>query len=215
MLDITLAGEQLQLHHEKALYWPARKLLMVADTHFGKDGIFRQHSIPIPEGCVTHDLKRLSMLLNETGAERLLVLGDFIHGYLDKAQPFIEQFGQWRSEYSNVIIDVVLGNHDRRIDKQLYTDINWHEDYCDGPFVFIHEPSKREEGYVLCGHTHPVMRLTAGRGDALRLPVFWFTDACGTLPSFGSMTGGYAITPDKADRLYAVGPDAVVPLGQQ
>ncbi len=213
MLTIELAGEQLQLHHERALYWAAANMLIVADTHFGKDGIFRQHAIPVPEGTVAHDLDRLGTLLRETNAQRLVVLGDFIHGYLDSQQPFIEQFRHWRREHAAVDIDVVLGNHDRRINRAHYDAINWYEDYQQGPFVFVHEPCHRQEGYVLCGHVHPVMRLTAGRGDAMRLPVFWFTNAYGTLPSFGSMTGGFAIKPDKQDRLYAVGPDEVVALG--
>ena len=212
MLTIELAGEELQLHHERALYWPATRTLIVADTHFGKDAIFRQHAIPIPEGSIAHDLKRLSTLIAQTHAQRLLVLGDFIHGYLNAEQPFIKQFKQWRKQHAAIVIDVVLGNHDRRIDRSLYTDINWHDDYHDGPFVFVHEPCMREEGYVLCGHIHPVLRLTAGRGDAMRLPVFWFKERQGTLPSFGSMTGGYAIKPEHDDRLYAVGPDEVVPL---
>lgn len=212
MLAIELAGEELQLHHERALYWPATRTLIVADTHFGKDGIFRQHAIPIPEGSVAHDLQRLSRLLAETQAQRLLVLGDFIHGYLDKEQPFIRQFRQWRDQHAAISIDVVLGNHDRRIDRSLYTDISWYEDFCEGPFLFVHEPCTSDKGYVLCGHIHPVLRLTAGRGDAMRLPVFWFTQGQGTLPSFGSMTGGYTIKPERDDRLYAVGPDEVVPL---
>ena len=187
-------------------------MLIVADTHFGKDGIFRQHAIPIPTGDVAHDLQRLGRLLAETGARRLMVLGDFIHGAMDKEQPFIHEFTTWRRQHAALHIDVVLGNHDRHIDMSLYDNINWHNDYVDGAFCFSHEPRNHHNAYVLSGHIHPVMRLTASRGDVLRLPVFWFQEQQGTLPSFGSMTGGYAITPAADDRLYAVGPDTVLPI---
>ena len=212
MLSIELAGETLQLHHERAIYWPARKSLIVADTHFGKDGIFRQHGIPIPVGSVIHDLRRLTKLVAETGAERLLVLGDFIHGALDEQQPFLQDFNTWRRQHHKLVVQIILGNHDRRINMSDFCDIDWHDEYLDGPFLFVHEPCQRDEGYVLAGHTHPVMRLTAGRGDALRLPVFWFQDRQGTLPSFGSMTGGFNINPGQNDRLFVVGPDSVLSL---
>ena len=35
-LEIELRGERLQLHPERALLWPARSTLLVADPHFGK-----------------------------------------------------------------------------------------------------------------------------------------------------------------------------------
>lgn len=212
MLTIELAGETLQLHHQRAIYWDASKMLIVADTHFGKDGIFRQHGIPIPAGSVANDLERLSALIEETAAQRLLVLGDFIHAAMDKTQPFIQEFRQWRHRYQALQIDVVLGNHDRRLDPTLYDGIDWHEDLREGEFLFVHEPTQCDAAYVLCGHIHPVLRLTAGKGDAMRMPVFWFQEGVGTLPAFGSMTGGFNIKPATQDRLYLIGPDAVVPM---
>jgi hypothetical protein len=33
------------------------------------------------------------------------------------------------------------------------------------------------------------------------------------MPSFGSFTGGAAITPESGDRVFAIGPERVIPLG--
>ncbi len=213
MLNIELQGEMLSLHHERAIYWPARKMLVIADTHFGKDAVFRDHAIPIPSGSAGHDLQRIDSLIEHTSAKRLLILGDFIHGPLQASQPFIQEFNQWRNRHTALHIDVVLGNHDRYIDKTMYQAVQWHDELAEGPFLFAHEPCVLEDAYVLSGHIHPVMRLKDGRGDAMRLPVFWFQLQQGTLPSFGSMTGGYPIKPVGTDQLYLVGPDAVVPYG--
>ncbi|MEM6998993.1 MAG: ligase-associated DNA damage response endonuclease PdeM [Pseudomonadota bacterium] len=212
MLTIELAGETMQLHHERAAFWSKNKCLIVADTHFGKDGVFRTHAIPIPDGIAQHDLKRLTKLIEETKAERLIVLGDFIHGYLDKTQPFIEQFNDWRMHHSALTIEVVLGNHDRSINPSHYQNIEWHEEKLEPPFYFMHEHNKNEQQhFILSGHIHPVIRLNS-RGDRMRMPVFWFQHSHGVLPAFGSMTGGFNIKPTRQDRLYVIGDDEVMAL---
>ena len=45
---VTIAGERLQLLPQRALLWPARALLMVADAHFGKAARFRTLGVPVP-----------------------------------------------------------------------------------------------------------------------------------------------------------------------
>jgi hypothetical protein len=37
-----VAGEKLGLFAERAIYWPARSTLLVADPHFGKAATFRR-----------------------------------------------------------------------------------------------------------------------------------------------------------------------------
>jgi uncharacterized protein len=78
-LEIELQGERVLLHPERALQWPSRNLLIVADTHFAKDDIFRRAGIPLPRGPAVGDLQRLDALLVATGCTRLLILGDFVH----------------------------------------------------------------------------------------------------------------------------------------
>ncbi|MEO6368989.1 MAG: phosphoesterase, partial [Steroidobacteraceae bacterium] len=80
VLEREICGETVLLHPERALSWPARRLLVVADTHFGKSSIFARHGIAVPAGADALDRERIDALLQATRSERLLVLGDFLHG---------------------------------------------------------------------------------------------------------------------------------------
>ena len=43
---IQCAGETVWLLPERALWWPAQRMLMVADAHFGKAATFRARGVP-------------------------------------------------------------------------------------------------------------------------------------------------------------------------
>ena len=45
-----IAGERLVAFADRALYWPARKRLVLGDLHLGKADIFRAAGIPVPSG---------------------------------------------------------------------------------------------------------------------------------------------------------------------
>ncbi|HWW70845.1 MAG TPA: hypothetical protein VN089_12960, partial [Duganella sp.] len=62
-LAIGLAGEQVLLLPEKALYWPREKMLIVADIHFGKAASFRALGVPVPGGTTADNLRALDGLL--------------------------------------------------------------------------------------------------------------------------------------------------------
>ena len=74
--EIDVVGERLLMSPYKALYWPRKRWLLVSDAHLGKAAHFQKAGLPLPD---VHDdvlLDRLSWLMNEFGAERLVVLGD-------------------------------------------------------------------------------------------------------------------------------------------
>ena len=58
-LPITLAGESVHLLGARALYWPARDALLIADLHLGKADLFRRSGIGLPSGGTSDDLQRL------------------------------------------------------------------------------------------------------------------------------------------------------------
>ena len=51
---VRLAGEELWLLPEKALYWPAQQALLIADVHFGKAAAYRSLGQPVPQGTVSY-----------------------------------------------------------------------------------------------------------------------------------------------------------------
>lgn len=215
MIELIVAGEPLQLLPDRALYWPRRSTLIVADVHLGKGAAFRRAGVAVPSGSTQSDLGRLDRLLEKTQAQRLLVLGDLLHARLSPDEPAIAAIDAFRERHPALAIEAIRGNHDRSVERLpgLWR-IHWITGaWYEPPFVFAHEPAPDERGYVLAGHLHPVVSLRS-RGDSLRLPVFWFGAASGigVLPSFGAFTGGYRVTPAAADQVVAVTPGGLVAL---
>ena len=201
-MKIELAGETLLLDYRRALVWPRLSALVIADTHFGKSAVFRREGIAVPEGSDREDLAIISRLLDEHGAKQLYILGDFVHGSLPGNHHFYRTFNTWRQHHAHVGVNIVLGNHDRYLDPRRLEGVTWHQRLELESLVLAHEPEAAGTAPYLAGHIHPVIRLST-RADSLRVPVFWRRQQGLVLPSFGSLTGGYAITPERGDAVYA------------
>lgn len=187
-LPLDIAGEPMRLSGERALYWPARRRLLIADLHLGKADVFRRAGIGVPRGGTTHDLDRLSRLLAATRARELWVLGDMLHGAAPRA-PWLESWDAWRARHAGVRIGVVSGNHDRALAAAgLGIDLLG-EVVDDDGFRFRHAPPAGARGspHVVCGHLHPVVRLPGVRG---RWPCYWLQPGACVLPAFSAFTGG-------------------------
>lgn len=72
-LELEIAGEPMRALGDRALYWPARRRLLIADLHLGKGDVFRRAGIALPSGGTSHDLARLAALLERTGAHELWI----------------------------------------------------------------------------------------------------------------------------------------------
>ena len=207
---LELAGERLLLRADHSVYWPAARTLLVADTHFGKAGVFRQQGLGVPRGTTDADLNRLGAALTETGAARLIVLGDFVHAPPSADAPWLARFAAWRERFAAVEMIVTRGNHDRADRLPIDCDIGWHAgSLLEAPFVLRHEPAADARGPVLAGHVHPVVRLGDG-SERLRVPVFWRHADGLMLPAFCSFAGGGRVSPCAGDRVFVVGEGEVV-----
>lgn len=184
-LEIQLAGERIRLLADRALYWPARRRLLLADLHLGKADTFRAAGIALPRGGTALDLARISTLVAATGAEAVWVLGDMLHGRTDLSS-WRAAWQAFRERHPRLSIAVVAGNHDRAL-HQSGLDIEHLGDAIhDGPFVLRHAPGRDARGHVICGHLHPVLKLPGHP----RTPAFWLQDHCTVLPAFSAFTGG-------------------------
>jgi DNA ligase-associated metallophosphoesterase len=196
---------------DRAIWWPARRILMVADTHFGKAASFRALGQPVPSGTTHANLARLDALLTHWDAERLIVLGDFLHGPHSHSVPLLTALHEWRARHAHRQCVLIRGNHDDRAGDpppSLAIDIV-DEPLIVGPFALCHYPKPRAGHYVLAGHVHPAF-LLRGRGrDRLRLPCFSFDPEVGTLPAFGEFTGHHEVTGAPGRRIVVVAPSAV------
>lgn len=84
-LPVQLAGETMVLIGARALYWPARQALLIADLHLGKADVFRRAGIALPRGGTAEDLQRLQSLLDMHACRELWILGDILHGPVHRA----------------------------------------------------------------------------------------------------------------------------------
>src|SRR5262245_54857365 len=114
LVDCSVAGETLVLLPERAVYWPARKSLFVADFHLGKAASFRRAGIPIPQGSTTENVERLGRAIDRTGAASVVFLGDFLHSRQGRADSTFARFAAWRAQRAGVEMTIVRGNHDRK-----------------------------------------------------------------------------------------------------
>jgi len=188
--EVIIAGETLWLLPERAVYWPRRRWLWLADLHWGKDATFRAAGIPLPSGGLAADLARLETLVTMFQPERVLILGDLIHARASLHRDVVETVAAWRERFSApwVLLD---GNHDRHaphFPEEWYID-RAGDSISEGVFVFQHRPEPDPRGFVWAGHLHPAVVLGRGK-ERWRLPCFHLGAAVGILPAFGNFTGG-------------------------
>lgn len=207
---VRVAGENLLLLPEKAVYWPAEQMLIIADIHFGKAAAFRALGVPVPRGTTSENLAGLDALVAKHGARRVVFLGDFLHARAAHASSTKLAMLAWRQRHLDLGLTLVRGNHDLHAgDPAAALGIELvDEPHAVGPFAFCHHPDIDTPGYALAGHVHPVYVL-ATRFDALRLPCFVVGSARMILPSFGAFTGGHAVKPEPGDNIYVTSGDAV------
>jgi DNA ligase-associated metallophosphoesterase len=212
---VTLEGETLALLAERALHWPRRGMLVVADLHLGKAATFRALGIPVPRGGSADDLARLDRALARTGAQELVILGDLFHARAGReAAGTVALIAGWRARWPDLAIRLVRGNHDVGAgDPPTELGIRCvDEPWDEPPFIMRHHPDEAER-YVLAGHVHPAVRLSGTGGLRERLPAFVFGARVGLLPAFGSFTGGGTVAPGPEDRAWVIADASVLPLG--
>jgi DNA ligase-associated metallophosphoesterase len=214
---ISLAGEQVMLLAERALYWPRGRALLIADPHLGKAAAFRAASIAVPEALTAADLARLDRALERTGAARLMILGDLLHARAGRSPAVLEAVAAWRAARPGLELLLVRGNHDRGAgDPPPAWGVRcFDEPHLVAPFALRHLPEPSPSGYVLAGHLHPAVALVGPGRQRERLPCFMIGPHLAVLPAFGGFTGAATVRPRPGERCYVVAGDSVVPVGPE
>ena len=185
MYDISFAGRRFCALPSRALFWPERRALLVADLHLEKASWFAERGQMLPPFDSIATLTRLLALAQSSDAEEIWALGDSFHDAIgperlpDAALALLDQLAERRR------IIWIAGNHDaaarlpgERCDEQRF----------DG-LVLRHESVPGESAAEISGHFHPKLRVsTAGRN--LSRPCFVMSAQRLILPAFGSLTGG-------------------------
>jgi len=219
----------LHLRPDGSVFSPASSdqpgTLWVADLHLGKAHQYRVLGMPVGErvrdGSDTDTFDRLCAALQATEAERLVVLGDLVHGA--HTGPALAQLTEPLRTAAPALRHAVLvcGNHDLRLAGlslpgwQFVPDgQGWRQGAWCGvhaPPVSHHPAAATDQAILhLAGHLHPCVRLKGPGREAFRLPCFWHQavaptrPACLVLPAFGCFTGGHPVQPARADTAWVL-----------
>lgn len=188
---------------EGALFVPARSALLVADLHLEKASSYALRGQMLPPYDSIETLKRVGALVEQTGAARVICLGDSFHdrdgvGRLD---------GEARARLTALTAQVewtwIVGNHDGVIGDSFGGIVAAELDLAG--LLLRHEADLADPRPEVSGHYHPKYKVTL-RGRRVSRPCFVLGRSKLILPSFGVLTGGM----DAADPaiLRAVGRDA-------
>ncbi|UOK37453.1 ligase-associated DNA damage response endonuclease PdeM [Pseudomonas palleroniana] len=212
--SITLEKQELWLLADKAIYWPARRCLLIADAHFGKASAYRSLGQPVPQGTTQENLKKLDQLLTAFACEQVIFLGDFLHGPGSHASSTLGVLRAWRERHRELSLTLIRGNHDKRAGDppaDLRIEVVG-EPLLMGPFALQHEPDAHASHHVLAGHVHPVYRLRGKGRQSLRLACFQIGRRISLLPAFGAFTGGYPVSPSDDEQIFVVADQGVWPV---
>ncbi len=206
--EFTSAGEKLQALPEGALYWPARRLLAVADLHLEKGSSYavNAHKL-LPRHDTRQTLSVLADLIDRVAPQTVVCLGDSFHdrdaiarlpdrdrdeiGRLTRATRFV-----W-----------IAGNHDPAPPPAGWGEVA--EELDEQPLIFRHEAQFGPVNGEVSGHFHPVVALTV-KGRSLRRRCF-LTDGQRTiLPAFGTYAGGLNALDPAIAQLFPGDYDALV-----
>lgn len=215
MESFICQGETLELHPEKGLYWPKEETLFLADMHFGKIRHFRKAGIGLPNETIHDNMKRLCDLILKLKAKRVIFLGDLFHSDYNSEW---EIFADTMALFPKVIFELIMGNHDI-IGRELFESAGLicHDPVLKlGPFLLVHDhldPRIKEmDGFRLCGHVHPGIRLAGKAKMRLRLPCFYFDKNYGILPAFGGFTGLANLKFSKRHDVFAIAEGRIIKI---
>ena len=212
MVRFTFSGRELVALPQGALFWPARRALLVADLHLEKASWFAGRGQMLPPYDSIATLADLTALVAATGAAEVWCLGDSFHDARGcdrlpaKARDLLLALtGSTRWTW-------ITGNHDPGF-----------TDHCGGALceeaevdgmLLRHEADPAETRPELSGHFHPKLRLTH-RGRHISRRCFVATASKLILPAFGALTGG--LDAGHPEIVRAVGPqaEALVPLADR
>ncbi|MBX6393416.1 MAG: DEAD/DEAH box helicase, partial [Burkholderiales bacterium] len=159
-LDIEARGERLVLLPERAVYWPKRHTLLVADAHFGKASL-RADGTPSSRGTLNESLARLDAILARHPVKQIIFLGDFLHEEKGREPATFEKLQSWRERHPDLELMLVRGSRDTHTGdppKSLRVQVV-DECYPFDPFALCHEPAEAVRRFAIAGYLHPVFAL--------------------------------------------------------
>ncbi|WP_428391521.1 ligase-associated DNA damage response endonuclease PdeM [Lichenicoccus sp.] len=202
---ISVAGERLLLDPRGVLYWPAARLLAVADLHLEKGSAMARDGGLVPPWDSAITLRRLVACIEDWRPEIVVALGDSFHDRDAIRRLNAADAATLRGIAARARLVWIRGNHDPEAPAGLPGEPC--HSFTLGPLRLRHEAVVATELAELCGHHHPKARI-ATRGGTVSRPCFVASHRRLMLPAFGAYTGGLDVSNPAIARLFPGGGSA-------
>ena len=214
MVPFSFGGHDWRALPGGALFWPARRALLVADLHFEKASWFAIRGQMLPPYDTLATLAELEALIVATAAREVWCLGDSFHDAAgcDRLPTAAQE--SLRRLSAAVAWTWITGNHDIGLVDRCGGGVAG-EAVVDG-VVLRHEADPAERRPELSGHFHPKLRVRV-RGRLVQRRCFVATPSKLVLPAFGALTGGLDVNHPEIVRALRLtgGGEALVPLADR
>ncbi|CAN5216732.1 ligase-associated DNA damage response endonuclease PdeM [soil metagenome] len=209
MVPFSFAGHDLAALPGGALFWPARRAMIVADLHFEKASWFARGGQMLPPYDSIATLTGLTALAGMCAPVEIWCLGDSFHDSAGCGRLPARAQTMLRSLTGALDWIWITGNHDSEL-----------IDHCGGRIVeeaevdgliLRHEARPCETRPELSGHFHPKLRVSV-RGRSVARRCFVASETKLILPAFGSLTGGLDAGHPEILRVTGGSAQALVPI---
>lgn len=194
---MDFASEEFVLLKSNALYWPKERALLLADLHLEKGSWYARTGQMLPPYDSRETLERIADAVKQTGARRVITLGDNFHD--DAGASRLDPYAAGMLESLIRTLDWVwiTGNHDQSTDQgkaQRAFGATVLDELEVNGIMLRHEAQPGEVRAEMSGHYHPKMRLRVrNRHIARACAVIGRSNKGGDrmiAPAFGAYTGG-------------------------
>ena len=183
---IRLSDHDLLPLAEGAIWWAAKRALIVSDLHLEKGSSFARRGQHLPPYDTRTTLALVQRLMANLRPDLVISLGDSFHDPRAHERLPVRDVDTIRALTSATDWIWVEGNHDP--DPPEHLGGRACHEFGLGRLIFRHEPTG-ETGEV-AGHLHPCARLAGRGGRAVRRRCFVTNGRNLILPSMGAFTGG-------------------------
>lgn len=187
---LSVADVSLVADLSGALYWPERRMLLVADLHLEKGSACALRGALLPPFDTAETLERLAWVVAYYDPAVVVALGDSFHDRDGAERLTPEDRAHLASLQRGRDWVWIAGNHDPVPARDLGGTFT--QELRDGALVLRHEPAGRGTTGEIAGHLHPCARVVQ-RGRSLTRRCFATDGRRLVMPAFGAYTGGLNI----------------------
>jgi putative SbcD/Mre11-related phosphoesterase len=183
----------LWLDHRRAVYLQREQILAVADLHLGYTWAHRYNGQLLPVHTPDDVVARLADLCSQYKPGRLAILGDIVHQAVpvDEVRQEISSLFETLGKFC--ALDLILGNHDRDLEKFAGRSDLKFLSYLETENLFLTHGNGRALSpagkRIVMGHEHPAISLGDGIKSA-RFPCFVEGENVLLLPAFSHWSAG-------------------------